>query len=258
MQTTRPLPPWAPRLAAFAILANTTVFVVVNICIYWARAAFAARNPEYIAEGPATISRAISDPYVGDIFAIWVTGSAILLFLGVAALVAVSWHGIPRNAWPLRILCGLVVLFQATASVGMTMLSNFTFHNNHDGHMMGSYIFFAAQAFTVLTGLIASINVQVNPDTRAAMQAAGVLHPGANRVRLWAGSASVALVLAYVTLFVVKDFDLGAWKDTVYLIYVTTEPVTISSFLFFVLLYDWDLAMVLRRQPSTAQSGSPT
>ncbi|WP_425052567.1 hypothetical protein [Psychromarinibacter sp. S121] len=253
-------PGWAPWVAGLSLLANTFVVVTVNLNIYKARADFIEAHPEYVANQPPTISRALSDPAIGDGFAFWIAISAVLLFLGVCGLIATFATALPavravssRGARRLTTTLCLVPPMQLAACVGMVMLSQYTFPHHNEAHMMGSYIFFASQAATVLTGLLLSRAIAKDQPMARAMADVGVYSAGANRVRLWVGMASVVLVLSYLVLFVVKDFDLGAWEPLVYLIYVSTEPLCISSFLLFVLLYNADLARAARSRRAVEQ-----
>ncbi len=259
-------PAWLGRVAAGALIAAVFVVMVVNIGIYWARWAYIGAHPLAVGLNAPTISRAISDPLVGETFAFWIAIAAPVLFLGVAGIVAI-WlvaAGVaapvaPRTAAMLRICGALVVVLQVFACIGMVTLSQYTFPKYHDEHMLGSYVFFGAQAGAVLGGLAMSFAVAADRRGREVLVAAGLLHPLANRLRLLAGTLAVAAVAAYSVLFFAKDMDSGSWEGAIYAAYVTTEPLCISSFLLFVLLYTPDLARIAwryRRAPVAEGQGA--
>ena len=244
-----PRPGWLGWVSLLSLLAMTFAFVTVNLQIYSARAAFIASHPEYVAKQPPTISRALSDPAIGDGFAFWIGLSALLLFPAVSGVIATFASALPavraRSPGGARRLVAVSIflpLLQLGSCIGMVMLSQYTFPDYNDEHMFGSYLFFISQAGMVLAGLLFSIATARDPAMAATMAEAGVYAPGANRARLWVGTTSVLLSLGYLGLFIAKGLDLGAWEPFVYLVYVSTEPVCISSFLLFGLLYNFDLA----------------
>lgn len=246
-------PGWLSRAAAGAIVAIGFVFVAVNFGIYWARATYMALHPEAVGSRLPTISRSIADPLVGQPFAFWISIAAPLLFLGVAAIIAVQLSAAgtvaphaPRTALVLRICAALVLPLQALACIGMVTLSQYTFPRYNAEHMLGSYMFFGAQALVVLLGLVSSGAIAASGAARTAIAQAGLVHPGANRLRLIVGSGSVVLVAAYAALFFGKDIDLGGWDGAIYYSYVMTEPACISSFLLFMVTYNLDLWRVAR------------
>ena len=257
-------PSWWPWAAAVALVANSFVVVVVNVSIYWARSAFIAAHPDYVAHTPPTISRALSDPAIQGPFATWVALSAVLLFAGVACIVAIQLSAlarvratVPRRAGLVRAGYAAVLPLQLVACVGMVTLSQYTFPDFNRVHMVGSYMFFAAQALVVLVALLICRAVARDAGLGAGLRALGVLSPGANRLRLYLGSATVLLVVVYMGLFLAKGYDLGAWNAAVYLAYVGTEPACISAFLLYMAVYNADLIVLLRRWrgPAAAPAG---
>lgn len=239
-------------IAAFMVMSlafTGFVIVVVNVLIYRARIVFGRNNPDYIAIEPPTISRAISDPIVGEPFAVWMLICAPVLFVGVALLVFVVWrefwrgrHVVPRkDLVTISVLCLVVVVLQSFASVGMVILSHFRFPNFHEMHMLGSYLFFFSQAFVVLFGEVMSRRVASLPSQWSLISARMA---GFRRKYVW---APILLGVSYLTLFVLKGFDLGALNKGLYIAYTITEPLLISSFLGYVLTFHFDLWAGLRR-----------
>ncbi len=232
-------------LAAFQIASITLVIVVVNILIYRARHLFIQWHPDFVAREHPTISRAISDPRIGEPFADWMAISAPLLVAGVAVIVGFAWRDWRRGGARGRgipVLLALVMACQVAAACGMVILSHYRFPDHRDAHMAGSYLFFFAQAFTVILGGFAS-RVMAR---QGAVQGA-VLAPANHRLRWRLMLVPVLLALAYLTLFIVKDFDIAGWDWHIHQAYVWTEPSVLSSFLIYVGLFHLDAVPLLRR-----------
>lgn len=232
------------RLLALSILCTGFVIVVVNILIYRARIVFAVLHPEYVSEQPATISRALSAPQVGEPFAIWMAICAPILFVGVSALVYGAWREQARTGPTDRGIFWLsliVVLLQAMASVGMVLLSHYRFPDHHEMHMVGSYLFFFSQAFVVVFGEFLSRRHGALEEGRSFMDKRG---GNLRRVYIW---VPVCLGVAYLFLFVIKGYDLGPISVPLYAAYTVTEPMLLSSFLGYVLSYHFDMGRAIWR-----------
>lgn len=234
-------------LAVIEILCVGYVIVTVNYQIYAARFDFIATHSAYVAEQPPTVSRAISDPLIGDGFGFWISLSAVVLFFGIAALLLLGLNevkgpmsGLHRRGLNLR---AVIVMFLQTGScTGMVILSQFRFPDYNDIHMVGSYLFFFSQAFMLIACEVFFRRVYQLADDRRSF-----LHPKMVSFRKKAIGVPVALGIVYLGLFVVKSYDLGAANDIFYQLYVWTEPALITSFLLFILLYHVDVAMALWR-----------
>lgn len=243
---------WFPLVA---LIANVTAIIVVNFWIYHARALFIAGHPDYVAQQPPTISRAISDPAIGEPFAIWISGSGILLILGVGALALVylrlaamlpdQFAGLRRV---LRACVTLLFAMQTLSALGMYLLSNYRFPDGDEMHMLGSYIFFGSQASVVIVSLVLGLKLRRNRD--ALDNVAGVTLPGARMMgwRIGAAVLVIAMAVGYVSLFVAKGFDFGAANVPLYRGYVLLEPALISGFLLVLALYQTDLWALARRR----------
>ncbi|TCL01535.1 Frag1/DRAM/Sfk1 family protein [Shimia isoporae] len=231
-----------------SVVCTSFVVWVVNALIYTARWDFIASNPDRVAHQSPTISRAISDPRIGEPFAEWMAICAPVLLVGVLLLVWSGLHELRRNGaqteatlrWFFRVSVGLVIL-QALASVGMVMLSHFRFPDHHFGHMAGSYLFFFSQAAVVFVGQILS-------NAYAKLPADGrIVLPWMARVRRIYVWVPVALAVIYLVCFVLKDVELGVLNGPLFTVYVSTEPVLLSSFLIYVLSFAPDcIATVVR------------
>lgn len=246
----RPLLRAGPWLA---VLTTASAILTINFWIYYARIAFAARHPDYVAEQPPTISRGISDPVIGEPFAAWVCVSALFILLGVvliARLYLRSAAVLPDEAgstrrW-LRGLAPAVVAAQCASTVGIFMLSLYRFPTHDAEHMAGSYIFFSSQAVMIL--LAGTACTLVARDSAAVATLAGhrYLNPRISRFRGPFALGAAPAAIAYLALFLVKDIDLGSWNEPLYSLYVLWEPALITYFLIVPALYLGEIAAVPR------------
>ncbi|MEQ9692956.1 hypothetical protein [Shimia sp. SDUM112013] len=233
---------------AVSLVLTGFVIVIVNILIYRARILFIAGHPEYVAKQPPTISRAISDPLIGEPFAMWMAICAPLLWIGVACLVWAGWAENGRQGGisqadrrAILWLSGLLLLVQAAASLGMVLLSHFRFPDHRDMHMFGSYLFFFSQVIAIVVGEVLSRRYESLPKPNP------IFTPIMARIRRWYVWVPIFLGFAYLALFILKDFDLGAINKGLYQCYVLTEPLLISSFLCYILVYHGDMWSAIRR-----------
>ncbi len=230
-------PGWVRPLVLAAGLLNGFAFVAVNFWIYRARMLFIERNGE-VYQKPPTISRAISDPQIGEPFSVWVTASGICLVAGVALLLAYHlWLGrlLVAPSRTIRVMIvtfpPLIISMQAASALGMHWLSSYRFPDFNAEHMTGSYMFFVAQAMVVV--LFTAFNGAMLRDRGSLAQLAGqgLLSPLWVRIRYRFGLASLALVAVYLVLFLAKDvWGYPEWP-ALYIAYVTTEPMVITAFL---------------------------
>jgi hypothetical protein len=240
-------------LAALVAAPSALAILTINFWIYYARVEFAALHPDYVAEQPPTISRGISDPSIGEPFAVWVSISSLFILLGVvqiATLYLRSASVLPaasaRTGRALRRLARAMVAAQCVATVGIVMLSVYRFPTHDLEHMVGSYIFFIAQAAAAL--LAGAACTLIARDAAAAEVLAA--HPYINpRISRWRGPfalGSALMALAFLTFFILKDVDLGAWNGVVYQFYVLSEPALITYFLTVQALYLFEIARMAR------------
>ena len=246
MTAGRPLDRRSARLIVLAMAATGFVSVVVNILIYWARHYYATHHPDVVARQPATISQALSDNVVGPYFAIWMLICAPVLWVGVLALLRAAWREYRRSGLGeagdrrrILLLTGILAVLQGMAAAGMIMLSQYRFPDHHELHMAGSYLFFFSQAFVVVFGEMLSRRYARLPEGASFLGGRGAR---LRRVYVW---VPIGLGFAYLALFILKGYDLGAIYDTLYLSYTLTEPLLLSSFLGYVLTYHFDMAQAL-------------
>jgi hypothetical protein len=243
----------AARLSWLPAIGIASVPVLVVPAILWARITYHALHPDADPNVYLTISRAISDPAVGEPFAFWITVAAVILWTSVHAIlwmfiaehprppaIGVGRDRVARGLWPV-----MWVAMTATC-VGMVMLSNFRFGTTTGEnrlHMIGSYVFFAGQAATIL--LAAIYHSLVGP-ARAAVETS--FFPARWRAR--AGYAVVVAAVLYGVFFQMKSMDLGPATRWVVSIYVELETVLILVFLTYLAAYFVDVSRFTRSRGS--------
>ena len=240
------------RLAGLGALPVLAVPAIVAPAIVWARVAWHARHPGADATLYPTISRAISDPAIGEPFAFWVTLAALLLWPATHAILWMLVVERPDRAalGPTRdrLTRGLFVamsLCMTATCVGMVWLARFRLGataEEHRMHMIGSYVFFAGQATTIF--LCAIHHALVGP-ARRAIGDGGFFTA---RARARGGFAVVAAAAFYGVVFHVKDGDFGPATGLVIAAYVELETVLIIVFLAYLACYFVDLRRFLARR----------
>jgi hypothetical protein len=231
------------------VLGIVSVPVIVVPAILWARYAFHQLHPNADPRLYLTISRAISDPRVGEPFAVWVTLAAVILWTSVHSILWMFIAEHPRRpaltATRDRIARGLWPAMWATMTatcVGMVMLAQFRLGGEtatNRLHMVGSYVFFGGQAATIL---LAAVYHSLIAPARARFETA--FFPG--RRRAAAGYAVVGAAFAYGVIFRVKSMDLGAATPWVITAYVELETILILVFLAYLSAYFVDVSRFLR------------
>ncbi|WP_421693114.1 hypothetical protein [Aestuariivirga sp.] len=243
-----------PRRSLAVLLALPAALVpIIEVpLVVWARHSFLFRHPDY-ADDPPTISRAISDPSIGAPFA-----TVILVITGLIALALpvifwaylVSISRMPAGRSFKTALYGLAFLTlacQIAASFGMVLTSQYTFSIDRDLHMLGSYIFFAAQAVTIL--LAATLcRVLLHLQQKYQLPEESYLfRPGMHRFRFRFALVIVALAVLYGVLFFVKDHTLPISAYVVQIAYTQCEVLVISAFVLFLGSYAVDIHAMVHR-----------
>jgi hypothetical protein len=242
--------PWFFRLAAFSAVLVPAVQIPALV---WARETFLGLNPDYLAD-PPTISRAISDPRVGEPFGWLVALVTGLLCFAVPIILVSYWKTASRakmaNRRRLMIRLGIVLagLSQAAALFGLNMLTVHRLGLSGELHMLGSYIFFAAQVLAI--AIAANLCRSLLPGG-----VDGWLQPSMQRLRFPMGLAVIALTLAYLGLFIGKDHNTVFPQYAVQLVYVQCEVLVTSCFTLFLATYGVDLWALSKPRSQTRLSG---
>ncbi|QGZ33589.1 hypothetical protein [Stappia indica] len=245
----------APLLARLTgLAAGLPVVLVPASAIYmmvWARWTFYERHPDYVQQSAPTVSRAITDPYIGDPFAAAILGVAIVIALAIlpisyafyGAISARAGH-MPKVAASLRRMMAVFLVMQVLGTSGMVICTQVTFRHNHDLHMLGSYLFFVFQALSILMSGIITTRLLRLPDTgRPSYLCLGSRY---TRLRRTLAFVTAGLAGLYVALFLVKGLDLPVTEYTIYYIYTVQEIVTISAYITQVMLYAPEIYRIAR------------
>ena len=230
-----------------AIVPGSAIAMMV-----WARLAFYQRHPDYIMESAPTISRAISDPFIGGPFAMTilaVTGVIFtaLVFLSRAFQVTIAhvWRDNPAQARRCGRLSRIMIACQVVGSSGMVLCTQYTFDNGHDLHMLGSYLFFIFQMLAIgmngflCTRIVRADNGSPWPDA--------ALSPAATRFRVMLSKVVIVTALIYFTLFAIKRMDLPVTEYTIYYVYTVQEIITISAFILYLMTFSLDTYRLVAR-----------
>ena len=228
--------------------------------VMWARSRFVELNPDYIND-PPTISRSINDPTVGAPFADFILLITALILMVTPVLIwsyalAISRLTLSRRRRILMYaLLGLVFIFQAAASKGMVLTTQFTFAIDHDMHMLGSYAFFVFQALTIfIAGLLC--RMLFNEQQRHGIADVDwQFRPSMHRLRFRFAMLIMGLVVLYGVLFVLKDHSLPISDYIVQVAYTQCEVIVIACYVLFLGSYAVDIHHMVRHD--TLRLGGP-
>ena len=157
-------------------------------------------------------------------------------------------------------LLAFFTVAQLIACFGMVLTTQYTFANNDDLHMLGSYIFFPAQALALLGAAILCRLLLQQCETHGIPGEHWPFRPGMHRFRFRFAVVVVLLAASYGVLYVVKDWSLPVSNYVAHVIYTQCEVVVIASYVLFIGSYSIDLLdMVsndrLRPRPSPDAAG---
>ena len=148
--------PRGVHLAAAAMVSPLILAPVVTVvAILWARHASILAHPAAAAWNPPTVSRAIADHRIGDVFANWILGVCMLQGFAVARITQ-AWYGTaivpsPPHRRPLMMAFLMAtILLQISAIIGLLVLTHYDSSNYSDIHQWGSYLLFFGNGFSIL------------------------------------------------------------------------------------------------------------
>lgn len=235
----------------FAVPAILVPGIQIPLMI-WARHAFIARHPDYL-DNPPTISRAISDPVVGGPFADLILVITALTILVVplivwAYLLAILRLPLSRCARLFMVgLLAIILACQFAASSGMILTTQYTLSNNTDMHMLGSYLFFAFQALTILLAATLCRMLLHQQQKLSVLEQSWPFRPGMRRFRFHFALVIICLTVIYGVLFVIKDWTLPISVYAIRIAYTQCEVLVISSFVLFLGSYAVDIRDMVQR-----------
>ena len=245
--------------AAAGLLLAAPVVIVPGSAIammIWARWAFYQRHPDYVQQSAPTISRAISDPFIGEPFAAVILAVACVIALALVPLcnayfatIRLRTEGDPAARTSLRRLMYVFIAVQVCGTLGMVVCTQVTFRQSHDIHMVGSYFFFVFQAIAILlSGIVATRLVHLRSRQGCPYLR---LESRYSRIRRYLAFVTVGLALFYLVLFAIKGLDLPVPEYDVYNFYTIHEIVTISAYIFHFMLYAPEVFRMTRSLVST-------
>jgi hypothetical protein len=144
------------------------------------------------------------------------------------------------------VMASLGYLSQLTSSVGMITLSRYTFFNNHDLHMIGSYLFFSGQTMMIMFFGLLSLWMARSAKVNKGLAGKNLINPEITRIRGYFGPAVTAFAIFFLLLFFLKGFKYPYGNEELYATYVLAEPAAISGYLSFQALWLIDLAIIMR------------
>lgn len=251
------------RRAAMVLALPAFLVPAIEIpLVLWARHAFLSANGETL-EDPATISLAISDPAIGGIFAniILVIAALVLTAMPVivwAYLAAIA--RLPASAGRRHVMWALLGFFcigQIVATAGLVLTTQYTFSNGHDLHMLGSYIFFPAQALALLAAAVLCRMLLGRQQAFGIGAEAWPFRPGMHRFRFRFALVMIFFAVSFGVLFVIKDWPLPLHPETVHLLYTQSEVLVVICYLLFFGSYSLDILEMVREGRLHPRLGSP-
>ncbi len=199
------------RAAAAALVAPFLINPTVTIAaMLWARHESIKLHPTLAAINPPTISRAIADPIIGDPFAYWmfVVGGAQALAvyrLTLALSRTALKIGSPRHRTLMGVLLCFIVMAEATAIVGVIMLSQYTGSISDYLHQLGSYLMFAGNGVGILLcGTFVCLDHNQRRDGEKSKQALPL--PYNIFFHTWFAGVVCVVYIVFAVLFFAFDF----------------------------------------------------
>lgn len=248
------------RAALLIALPALLVPAIEIPLVFWARQEFLDLHPGY-ADEPPTISRAISEPVIGGPFASLHLLITALILITLPVLAWAYLHAIarlPLEATRRRLMQAVLVLFllcQVVACFGTVLTTQFTFANNEPLHMLGSYIFFVAQALAILLAATLCRLLLHQQQKHGIDGEAWPFRPGMHRFRFRFALAITLLSIGYGVLFFIKDWPLPVSSYAVHTVYTQWEVVVVTCFVLFLGSYALDIRDMVHRDKLPARLG---
>jgi F0F1-type ATP synthase membrane subunit c/vacuolar-type H+-ATPase subunit K len=228
-------------IAAPAVL----VPIIVVLAIYWARQSFYQQSPAAPLAGSQTISRAISDPGIADIFAPTISLAAVLLtavvwriILLLHAAIEAAFRHDPRAA---RIATGVLALAAIAEAVGIFGMVLLSWLAERDLHIGGSYLFFFGQATAILgSGVVCRMLLRTAERDDAPPWTKSGLSRRLSRLRSRTAPGIAAAALVFWIVYLVRD-GLDHTPDWLERAFSALEIALIVSFLLYLATFSVEL-----------------
>lgn len=239
------------RAAVLLALPALMVPAIEIPLVLWARAKFVELHPDYIYD-PPTISRSINDPIVGAPFADLILLITALILMVTPVLIwsyALAISRLTLRRGRRLLMYGtllLVFTFQVIASAGMVLTTQFTFAIDHDMHMLGSYVFFAFQALTIVLAAALCRMLLSEQQRHGIAESDWQFRPAMHRFRFRFALVIIGLVVLYGVLFALKDRSLPISDYIVQVAYTQCEVIVIACYVLFLGSYAVDIHHMVR------------
>ncbi|WP_375686983.1 hypothetical protein [Pseudooceanicola sp. LIPI14-2-Ac024] len=245
-------------LAAIGLAATVATPLFIDYWIVKVRWDWMEAYPDRAAARPPTISRAMADIPLGEQLGIWLSICALIMVVA-AAIVSLLYlrtlRALPGPHQARRRIIWIALAFlivQIPVSAGIILQGIYSLSVSNDLHMAGSYLLFVAAGAAQVVCILVTSSVLAVIGTDPTLREAGLIHPGAARLRAWVAGCGIAIALGYLALFVLKD---TAWSSpALYQAYVTTEVVLIVVYMGYLMLHGIDFARILMRHGRSASA----
>ena len=233
------------RIAAILIAAPALLVpIIVGLAIYWARQSF-QQSPAAIAAGSRTISRAISEPGIADIFAPTISLAAVLLAVAILRIILLLRAAIEagfapgsRSRWTAMVALVLAGIAEACGIAGMVALS---WLSQRDLHIGASYLFFFGQASAILSsGVLSRMLLQSRAGVDNRGWAKSGLSPRLTLLRSRTAPGIAVAALVFWILYLVRA-ELDRTPDWLERIFSGLEIALIVSFLLYLATFSVEL-----------------
>ncbi len=219
-------------IAAMHTLPIMMAPVIVVSNIFWAKFEFAERHREQVSWETPSVSQTLVDAYVGEIFALWMWPTAILLTYAVYRVGQLHLHFLagtspgsqdgPPNYW---YLIPLAFLFQVIAAIGMILLSQYTSNINIALHLAGSYMLFIGYAISIpISGFICHRLKRANGGKPACLNLA------LNSIRIVMSATILLGTLVYFVVYTIRNEPLPVPEPIVHSFVVNFEVFLLVMF----------------------------
>ncbi|WP_172838556.1 hypothetical protein [Stappia sp. ES.058] len=166
------------------------------------------------------------------------------IFCGYRTAIEIRFAHDPAMRRALIARVWLALALQIIGSAGMVVCTQFTFANDHDLHMLGSYVFFVGQGGAIaMSGFLCARLAKSSPLEAVAPFA---LLPRMSRIRARAALTVAFMAALYLCLFAIKGIELPISEYTIYYIYTVQEIFTISAFTVYLALFAPDIFAIGR------------
>ncbi len=200
--------------------------------IIWAKVEFADRHPEKVSWETPSVSQTLVDTYVGEVFALWMLPTALLLVYAAYRVgqLHLSFLNSPAGSssrgrlgpwW----IVPLAFLFQIIAAAGMVLLSQYTSNINVALHLSGSYMLFLGHTISIsMSGFVCYRLAQAQGSRPTC------LNPRMNALRVVMAGMILSGALVYFVVYTIRNEPLPVAEPVVHSFIVNFEVALLVMF----------------------------